>query len=361
MCEVALGHGAEVAHVRDAGRVAVDEEHGGARLRIVAGAREHDVERGGAAARRVPLAAVQAEAVTVGLGARAEVRGIGAGAGRGLGHAEGAGDARLDERAQILLPLRLAAGGQEQVHVALVGRVAVEDARADGRAAHLAEQHAHAHDAEPAAAPLRREVRRVEAGGARLGLQRSERVVVPLPILGEAHERRGPVLVAWDRAEIEAREPGHGGNVVLHELAHKLDMVDHLVDGRPPLHGRVDPQRWFDVCREVFTAMQEGEDRGPLDPYGATNPAEFFAVSGEAFFLAPGPLADAYPEFFTLLAHVFRHAKVVVPDAPEGTFQPAYRYPGFLGERFLPFFAYANGLRRIEVPLVIFAEPEADT
>lgn len=62
-------------------------------------------------------------------------------------------------------------------------------------------------------------------------------------------------------------------------------------------------------------------------------------------------------ELFTLLAHVFRHAKVVVPDAPEGTFQPAYRYPGFLGERFLPFFAYANGLRRIEVPLVIFAEP----
>lgn len=63
-------------------------------------------------------------------------------------------------------------------------------------------------------------------------------------------------------------------------------------------------------------------------------------------------------ELFLLLEYVFRHAPVVVPEAPEGAFQPAYRYPGFLGERFLPFFAYANGLRRIEVPLVVFADPE---
>lgn len=127
----------------------------------------------------------------------------------------------------------------------------------------------------------------------------------PLPILGEAHERRGPVLVAWDRAEIEAREPGHGGNVVLHELAHKLDMVDHLVDGRPPLHGRVDPQRWFDVCREVFTAMQEGEDRGPLDPYGATNPAEFFAVATETFFDVPVALERGEPALYDVLRDYF--------------------------------------------------------
>lgn len=60
-------------------------------------------------------------------------------------------------------------------------------------------------------------------------------------------------------------------------------------------------------------------------------------------------------ELFLLLAHVFRHAKDAVP---EGTLQPAYRYPGFLGERFLPFFAYADGLRRTEVPLVQFTEPD---
>lgn len=123
----------------------------------------------------------------------------------------------------------------------------------------------------------------------------------PLPILGEAHERRGPVLVAWDRAELEAREPGQGGNVVLHELAHKLDMVDHLVDGRPPLHGRVEPQRWFDVCREVFVSMQAGDDRSPLDDYGATNPAEFFAVATETFFDVPVLLEQYEPDLYDVL------------------------------------------------------------
>lgn len=123
----------------------------------------------------------------------------------------------------------------------------------------------------------------------------------PVPILGEAHDRRGPVLIAWERAERAAREPGHGDNVVLHELAHKLDMVDHLVDGRPPLHDRVDPQRWFEVCREVFLSMQRGEDRPPLDPYGATDPAEFFAVATESFFDVPVVLEAREPELYDLL------------------------------------------------------------
>ncbi|MGZ4675000.1 MAG: zinc-dependent peptidase, partial [Acidimicrobiia bacterium] len=48
-----------------------------------------------------------------------------------------------------------------------------------------------------------------------------------LPILGEAHERRGPVLLAWDQAYAASTTPGRGHNVVLHEFAHKLDMVDH--------------------------------------------------------------------------------------------------------------------------------------
>jgi Mlc titration factor MtfA (ptsG expression regulator) len=123
----------------------------------------------------------------------------------------------------------------------------------------------------------------------------------PVPILGEAHERRGPVLIAWDDADAAARGRGGGHNVVLHEFAHKLDMVDHVDDGTPPLGTRVDHRRWYTVCSEVFGSMQSGVDRPPLDPYGATNPAEFFAVATEAFFEAPLALADHEPDLFGVL------------------------------------------------------------
>jgi len=123
----------------------------------------------------------------------------------------------------------------------------------------------------------------------------------PLPILGEAHERRGPVLIAWDQAYAASSNPGHGHNVTLHEFAHKLDMVDHVVDGTPLLGRRVDRQRWYDVCTEVFVAMQEGVDRPPLDPYAATNPAEFFAVATEIFFDLPTQLEAEEPALFGVL------------------------------------------------------------
>ena len=89
--------------------------------------------------------------------------------------------------------------------------------------------------------------------------------------------------------------------MVLHEQTHKLDMVDHLADGSPLLHDRVDPVRWHAVCTEVFTAMQAGVERPPLDPYAATNPAEFFAVATEAFFDAPLALETYEPDLFTIL------------------------------------------------------------
>jgi Mlc titration factor MtfA (ptsG expression regulator) len=123
----------------------------------------------------------------------------------------------------------------------------------------------------------------------------------PLPVLGEAHERRGPVLIAWDEAHEDASEPGHGQNVVLHEFAHKLDMVDHVADGSPLLSGRVEQARWREVCTEVFLSMTNGFDRPPLDPYGATDPAEFFAVATEAFFDVPTHLLRHEPALYDVL------------------------------------------------------------
>jgi Mlc titration factor MtfA (ptsG expression regulator) len=122
-----------------------------------------------------------------------------------------------------------------------------------------------------------------------------------VPVLGEAHERRGPVLVAWDQAEDSARSPGRGQNVVFHEFAHKLDMLDDLLDGTPPLERRGDYDRWIEVCTEAYEALRAGIERPPLQPYGATNPSEFFAIATEAFFDVPVALEYHEPRLYEVL------------------------------------------------------------
>jgi Mlc titration factor MtfA (ptsG expression regulator) len=127
-----------------------------------------------------------------------------------------------------------------------------------------------------------------------------------LPVLGEAHDRRGPVLLAWDEARDAARHPGQGRNVVFHELAHKLDMWDGTADGNPRFDHRDDAERWAEVSTEAFEALQRGDHRRPLRPYGATNPAEFFAVATEAFFDVPVELERHEPDLYTSLRECFR-------------------------------------------------------
>jgi Mlc titration factor MtfA (ptsG expression regulator) len=120
-------------------------------------------------------------------------------------------------------------------------------------------------------------------------------------VLGEAHERRGPVILAWDQALEGSRALGTGHNVVLHEFAHKLDMVDNVLDGTPLLPRGGELARWVEVCTEAFDALQSGVDRPPLDPYGATNPAEFFAVATEAFFDVPVALQRNEPNLYEVM------------------------------------------------------------
>jgi Mlc titration factor MtfA (ptsG expression regulator) len=126
-----------------------------------------------------------------------------------------------------------------------------------------------------------------------------------VPLLGEAHDLRGPILLVWDRARSAARHPGRGSNVVFHEFAHKIDMLDGLVDGTPPLPDRAAVRRWVEVCTEPYEALRAGDDRYPLDPYGATDPAEFFAVATEAFFDAPVALAAEEPALYAALRDYF--------------------------------------------------------
>jgi Mlc titration factor MtfA (ptsG expression regulator) len=126
-------------------------------------------------------------------------------------------------------------------------------------------------------------------------------------LLGEAWSK-GPVILAWDevRAGIDAREDRH--NLVWHEFAHQLDWSDGAADGRPPLERRVAQTRWYEVLKAAYDALVAADARGRatvLDGYGATNPAEFFAVATEAFFGQPVALRRAQPELYQTLADYF--------------------------------------------------------
>ncbi len=106
------------------------------------------------------------------------------------------------------------------------------------------------------------------------------------PLLGEAH-LGGPVILVWDAVKHGAVHPNDGLNVVYHEFAHKLDMLDGEADGVPPLSSRDQYKTWAEVCQREYDFLVRRANRGKesfLDDYGATHPAEFFAVATEFFF-----------------------------------------------------------------------------
>ena len=127
-----------------------------------------------------------------------------------------------------------------------------------------------------------------------------------VPLNGEAHHDRGPVLLAWDQARFSARHRGRGHNVVLHEFAHKVDMLDGVVDGTPMLPDRVMLERWVAVCAAELESMRAGEADPFLDDYAATDPGEFFAVATEAFFDRPIEFRAAKPALYDVLVGFYR-------------------------------------------------------
>ena len=130
----------------------------------------------------------------------------------------------------------------------------------------------------------------------------------PFPILGEAHHR-GPVILVWDAVKCETRHPEHGHNVVYHEFAHKLDMLDGNADGTPPLTNPEEYQRWREVCSkeylELFDAVEQGKP-ALLDSYAATNETEFFAVVTEYFFSKPEKMKHNQPKLYQVLQGFYR-------------------------------------------------------
>ena len=124
--------------------------------------------------------------------------------------------------------------------------------------------------------------------------------------LGEAWYR-GPVILSWDSAVHGAVDPKDGHNLVWHEFAHKLDMMDGYIDGTPPLLRKEDYKLWTRIMTAEFENLKgRGGRRAVLDRYGATNEAEFFAVATESFFEKSLQMEKKHPELYDLLRTYYR-------------------------------------------------------
>jgi len=135
-------------------------------------------------------------------------------------------------------------------------------------------------------------------------------------LTGEAWEQ-GPVLLSWP--DVEASGRGDGYDVVAHEFAHKLDMLDGEANGLPPLHGNMRVAEWeaaFDAAYDdLVRSLGRGEEPW-IDPYAAEDPAEFFAVMSELFFDVPGELQAGYPDVYRQLAAFYRQDPAGPPAGP---------------------------------------------
>lgn len=136
----------------------------------------------------------------------------------------------------------------------------------------------------------------------------------------------GPVILSWK--DTAAAESGTGYNVVIHEFAHKLDMLNGDANGFPPLHAGMSQRAWSEAFGAAYTAfrldvLHAGADEAvtrdfyfphdpepcgghTLDPYAAEDPAEFFAVVSEAFFEIPLLVKQRFPAVYEQLALFYR-------------------------------------------------------
>ena len=141
-----------------------------------------------------------------------------------------------------------------------------------------------------------------------------EETVDPIGVVTEYSEDRsgeswdrGPVVLSWE--DVEASGWGDGYNVVVHEAAHRLDLLDGAVNGRPALHDEQDPKEWQRVFTEAYHDLEqrvEGKRRSVLDPYALEDAGEFFAVASELFFERPRALQRQYAALYGQLAGFYR-------------------------------------------------------
>lgn len=120
---------------------------------------------------------------------------------------------------------------------------------------------------------------------------------------GEAWEG-GPLIISWRDVQMA----GEGYNVVIHEFAHKLDMLNGEADGMPALHSDLNEDEWIRIFSDAydnFCQRVDGGEETRIDPYASDDPAEFFAVFSEAFFELPAVVEREYPALYSLLKRYY--------------------------------------------------------
>jgi len=122
--------------------------------------------------------------------------------------------------------------------------------------------------------------------------------------IGEAW-LQGPVILSW----ADVAPSTDGVNVVIHEFAHKLDMLNGDANGFPPLHRGMGREAWskaFESAYADFCRRVDADELVSIDPYAAESPGEFFAVVSEVFFEAPHAVCVAYPQVYDQLRYFYR-------------------------------------------------------
>jgi len=128
------------------------------------------------------------------------------------------------------------------------------------------------------------------------------------PLAGEAMPR-GPVVLSWPDVAASADWEATGMNLVIHEFAHKIDMVNGDANGCPPLPAGMSAREWRQTLEAAYDDFRARQDRGEdteIDPYAAESPAEFFAVLSEVFFADPLLLQQDYPAVYAQFARFYR-------------------------------------------------------
>lgn len=119
----------------------------------------------------------------------------------------------------------------------------------------------------------------------------------------------GPLILSWEDVQLNAFTPLSGHNVVIHEIAHKLDGLNGAMNGMPPLHRTMLRKNWTQSFSKAYQDLHHQLTTGhppSIGAYAATNPAEFFAVVSEYFFTAPQILSNHYPDVYRQLLQFYR-------------------------------------------------------
>jgi Mlc titration factor MtfA (ptsG expression regulator) len=140
----------------------------------------------------------------------------------------------------------------------------------------------------------------------------------------------GRVILSWDHVRRGAQDWTDGQNVVLHEFAHQLDSESGSNNGAPYLGSRQSYRNWSEVLSRDFANLRFDamyRQHSVMDHYGATSPAEFFAVATETFFEKPHQMADYHGALFEEFRKYYRvdpRAWQEAPPAPEPYVEPGF-------------------------------------